>query len=137
MVLISESIKMKNLVLFIMTFLLVAFVSSCYYDSQEFLFPSVGSCDTTGTIPFTRVDTIMQNNCVGCHNSSIADGNINLEGYSNVHNVAATMRNGTSLLVGVVRHMNGFTPMPLAPAAPLDECKLRTIEIWIEQGANQ
>jgi hypothetical protein len=123
--------------LLLIILIIMAFASSCYYDSQEFLFPQVGTCDTVGTIPFARVDTIMQNNCVSCHNSSISDGNVNLDGYSNVQKVATTIRNGTPLLQGVIRHMSGFVPMPPAPAAALDECKARTVELWIEQGAQQ
>jgi len=90
-------------------------------------------CDTAGTISFASgVKTVIDNNCVSCHNASVTNGGINLDGYANVKTCAETLRNGTSLLVGVIRHQSGFTAMP--PGSSLDECNIRKIELWISQG---
>ena len=91
------------------------------------------TCDTTGAIAFTtHVDPILQSNCVGCHNSSSASGNINLTSYNNVKTYAQTLRNGQPLLTGVIRQLPGFTAMP--PGFSLDQCTIRTMELWISGG---
>jgi hypothetical protein len=113
-------------------------LSTCYYDSQEYLFPEINNqCDTTGTILFSSVDSVLQNSCISCHNVSSASGGVNLDGYPNVYAYATTFRNNTPILQGVIRRMSGFSPMPELPSAPMDECSIRKIEIWIEQGAQQ
>ncbi len=127
---------MKIAILFLSTLAILFLLSTCYYDSQEYLYPRIGSqCDTTGTISFLSVDSVLQNNCVSCHNSSSATGGVNLDGYDNVYPYATILRNNTPILIGVIRRMNGFVPMPELPAPPLDECSIRKIELWIEQGA--
>ncbi len=90
-------------------------------------------CDTIGTIEFSQqVWPIIQLNCVGCHNSSLASGNVNLDGYTHVKTYADLKRSGISVLIGSIRHLNGFFPMP--QNGKLEECDIRQIEIWIEQG---
>jgi hypothetical protein len=127
---------MKITALLFSTLVIMILLSTCYYDSQEYLFPKINNqCDTTGTIHFSSVDSVLQNGCVSCHNLSTASGGVNLDGYSNVYTYSTTLRNNTPILVGAIRRMSGFYAMPLLPAAPLDECSIRKIEIWIEQGA--
>jgi hypothetical protein len=129
---------MKITALIFSILMIIVFLSTCYYDSEEYLFPTINNqCDTTGTILFSSVDSVLQNNCVSCHNLSTASGGVNLDGYTNVYPYATTLRNNTPVLVGVIRRMSGFSPMPQLPAPSLDECSIRKIEIWIEQGALQ
>lgn len=91
------------------------------------------SCDTTGTISFTsQVWPVFQNNCTGCHNSSLSSGNVSLDSYQNIKKYAETLRNGIPLIVGAIRHTSGFIAMP--PSGTLDECTIRKIELWIAQG---
>lgn len=91
------------------------------------------SCDTAGTIEFlTEVWPVIQNNCVGCHNNTVTNGNVNLNGYEFIKKQAETTKNGISLLKGVITHAAGFVGMP--PAWQLAHCDIRKIELWIEQG---
>ena len=91
------------------------------------------TCDTTGTISFSeQVFPILQNNCISCHNSTLANGGVLLNNYTNVKTAAETERSGTSLLIGAIRRLNNFSAMP--PSNTLDECAIRTIERWVEQG---
>ena len=129
---------MKITAILFSTLLIMILLSTCYYDSQEYLFPSINhQCDTTGTILFSSVDSVLQNNCVSCHNPSAASGGVNLDGYENVYPYATVLRDNTPILIGVIRRMSGFLPMPELPAPALDECSIRKIEMWIEQGAQQ
>lgn len=91
------------------------------------------SCDTTGTIGFSaRVKPLIDNYCVTCHNASVTSGGVNLNGYSQVKTYAESMRNGTPLLIGAIRKLTGFKAMP--PSFTLDECSIRMVELWIDQG---
>jgi hypothetical protein len=92
------------------------------------------SCDTLNTISFDgQVFPILQNNCLSCHGATSPGGGIALNNYTNVVSAVVTERSGISILVGSVRHADGFSAMPRS-GNPLDECSIRTIEIWIEQG---
>ncbi len=92
-------------------------------------------CDTLNTISFaSQVWPVIQNSCTGCHNSVASNGGITLENYNDVNSVATTIINGTPLLIGSIRHMGGFSAMP--PSNMLDECTIRAIELWIDQGAS-
>jgi hypothetical protein len=91
------------------------------------------NCDTLSPISFSeQVFPILETNCLSCHNTTPANGGVMLTNYDNVKKVVETGRNGISLLVGAIRYLNGFTGMP--PVYHLDECSLRTVELWIEQG---
>jgi hypothetical protein len=91
-------------------------------------------CDTLGVISFTsQVNPVIQSSCFGCHNPSQLSGGVDLSGYSHILTYAQTLRNGTPVLTGVIRKLSGFQPMP--PSYSLDECTIRKIELWIENGA--
>jgi cytochrome c5 len=91
------------------------------------------NCDTTGTISFvSQVKPIIDNYCVSCHNSSTTSGGVNLNGHAQVKAYAESIRNGTPVLIGTIRQIAGFKAMP--PSTKLDECSIRKIERWIDQG---
>jgi hypothetical protein len=102
---------------------------------------SSGVCDTSGAVTYTaRVDPIIQFYCMGCHSAPTAQNlYVDLSSYDKVRTVAQTLRpnsaSGTSLLVGVINSMAGFKPMP--KGMTLDQCSIRTIELWINQGMVQ
>ncbi len=90
-------------------------------------------CDTTTAINYsTQVWPVIENNCLSCHNSSLSRGNVNLDGYQQVKYYSETLRNGIPVILGVINYMNGFSNMP--PSKKLDDCTIRIIELWIEQG---
>jgi hypothetical protein len=71
---------------------------------------------------------ILQSNaCVSCHSG----GGTLLNSYSAVKGNAD---NGK--LIGALKHLSGFRPMPDGAPNPIDSCSIATIELWINQGAN-
>jgi hypothetical protein len=129
---------MKIVIIIFTTLIIIILASTCYYDSQEFLFPQISThCDSTGTIPYARVDSVLKANCMTCHDGPSSSSTIDLTTYTQVHYYATTLKNGTSILQGSIRGMTGFNAMPLPPSPLLDICGIRIIEIWIEQGAQQ
>ena len=93
------------------------------------------SCDTTGIISFSgKVEPLLQSNCIGCHNSTTAGGGVNLASYNQVKTWTETLRSGTPVLTGAIRKKTGFVSMP--PTFSLNECSIRTVELWISQGGD-
>ncbi len=91
------------------------------------------TCDTLDPISFSQqIFPVINRSCVGCHGSSNSNGGIVLESYTDIKNVANTLRNSTSLLLGVIRRESGFSPMP--PTGTIDDCTIRQFELWVEQG---
>jgi hypothetical protein len=108
-------------------------VSSCYYDSEEYLYPQTSNqCDTTQVTYALSVVPIIQNNCLSCHSNSTAanyGSNIKLEDYPDIK-----VQADAGTLLGTISHENGFTPMPFN-SSKLDDCKITTIRIWVNAGA--
>ncbi len=85
-------------------------------------------CDTTNVTFSTSVWPTLETNCVGCHSGATPAGEIPITNYNEVVAIAT---NGK--LLGAIRHETGFSPMP-KNGAKLIDCKIREIEIWIEDG---
>jgi uncharacterized membrane protein len=91
------------------------------------------SCDTTGTISFaSQVWPIIQNNCLGCHGATNPSGGVSLTNYTQVKSYADNLRNSTPVILGAIKQLPGFFSMP--PSGKLDDCTIRKIELWIQQG---
>jgi hypothetical protein len=124
---------MKVIATFILGLLVILAVSTCYYDSEEYLFPQTGNqCDTVNVTYAGSVVPIMQNHCLSCHSNAVAasfGGNIKLEVYADVKIQADNHK-----LLGAVAHENGYSPMPNG-APKLEDCKISTIRIWVNAGA--
>jgi len=120
---------------FIMPVLIIvlASVSSCFYDSEEYLYPKTSiQCDTTQVTYSQSVVPIIQNNCLSCHGNSTAavfGSNIELEDYADIK-----VQFDANRLIGAISHENGYTPMPM-DAPKLDDCNITTIRIWVDAGA--
>jgi hypothetical protein len=122
---------MKQGIILLSTILIILLLSTCYYDSEEYLFPQVNNqCDTTSFTFSTDVKPILENNCYSCHSNSSASlgGGIKLEDYADVKVQAS---NGH--LMGSIEHSSGFSPMPQG-TAKLDDCKITIIRKWIDAG---
>ncbi len=98
---------------------LVLTFSSCYYDSEEYLY-GVEECATE--ISYSAdVAPIIQQNCAvsGCH----------ADIQSPILNTVADIQNNATNIV--VRVENGTMP----PIGPLTEEQVQKISCWVEQGA--
>ncbi len=113
---------MKNNLIIILLSLLI---SSCYYDNEEELYGK--DCDTTSLTYSADVEKIISKSCAvaGCH---VAGTGRHI--YETFAIVQQDVNNGT-ILERVITNKN----MP--PAGGLSECELKTIEEWINQGANE
>lgn len=114
--------------------LTMIFLSSCYYDNAEDLYPTLNNanCNTLQQINFsTDILPLMNLSCNtdGCHNSIDRAAQIVLDTHSDL---LISANDGS--LVGSMRHSPGFIPMPEA-AAKLETCSIELVAEWINQGA--
>jgi len=118
---------MKQLII-ILT-ILTALVFSCYYDSEESLYPESNliSCDTNNVTYSKSIVSLLNNNCLSCHSAQNAaeNGGINLEGYENVFNYKESIS-------ASINHLG--SPMP-KNSAKLKDCLIQQFDIWVEAGA--
>ena len=106
-------------------------LSGCYYDNEEALYPTLSSgCDTTNVTFAGSIVPILSANCYSCHSNANAaqfGENIRLESYADV-------KQNLDRLYGAVTWQPGYSQMP-KNSAQLSDCAIRTIDIWIQQGA--
>lgn len=103
---------------------------SCYYESEEELYPERVSCDTLNVSFSGIINPIISNNCLTCHGSSVAlekGSGLDLEGYSNILSMQEAM-------LAAMKHESFAQPMP-KDAPKLSDCNIRQFEIWIESGS--
>lgn len=112
------------------------FLSGCYYDSKEYLYPSLSTVctDTISPVVYSGVvSTILSNNCVSCHSGSNPHGGILLDNYTNVK---TQVDNGQ--LLGSILHTGSFTgSKAMPPSSTLDDCSISAIKKWINNQAPQ
>jgi len=120
---------MKNLITYMIASLTVIFLSGCYYDVAEELYPPSDTfCDTTNITYSAKVLPLIQNNCYSCHSGSAPSANVSLDSYAGVK---AQADNGK--LIGTISHASGFSPMPQG-GNKLSSCEISTIQTWINNG---
>jgi hypothetical protein len=116
----------------ILLFSLASGLQSCYYDTEEELYPADPNavCDTTNVTYSAAVKPILQQNCASCHSGGIsASGGVDMEDFNQVQTVAL---NGK--LVGTISHASGFKPMPQG-GNKLPDCAIAKIKKWADSGA--
>ena len=116
---------MKRLILLsISVSLFSSFFFSCYYDSEEALYPSFG-CDSTNITYNSTIAITMDNYCTGCHGGSAPDGSVSLTSYADV------VLNAPKI-TPAIKH-TGLYPMP-KNAGKLSACDIRQWDLWIMDG---
>jgi uncharacterized membrane protein len=115
----------------IFLFLVIATIASCYYDSEERLYPKISNpCDDTVVTFSGTVSTILQP-CQSCHsnsNASSSGNGIKLKDYTDVQTMAS---NGK--LMGSVNHTSAY-PMPKG-GGKLPDCEISQLQKWIDSGS--
>lgn len=107
---------------------LILLVSSCYYDVEEELYPSI-ECQTMNMSYSADILPIIEADCYACHSTAANFGNVTLEGHAELLKYV-----NDNSLIGVVKHQPGYSPMPKNVAKLLD-CEIEKIEAWILDGA--
>ncbi|MCA8831575.1 hypothetical protein [Hymenobacter pini] len=107
------------------------YTSACTYDNVEDLLgnaPPAPTCDSTAVTFAGTVAPLLQQRCVSCHNNTLRSGNVSLESYAQVQQVAADGR-----LLGVVQHQPGYPAMP-QNQPQLARCDIARLRQWVRAG---
>ena len=89
----------------------------------------VDGCDPNSATFASGVNPIINTNCVGCHNNSLASGGINLSGYNNIKSNALSGK-----LICSIEHGSGCSAMPKNAARLNNNC-IQLIKNWVNNGA--
>lgn len=120
----------RRLLYFVTIVTIIIAVSSCFYDNEEALYPSLNStCDTTNVTYSGKVVPILANNCLSCHSNATATsagGNIALENFADVSLQAASIS-------AAINHTGPLSPMP-KNGSKLKACLISTFDIWVRNG---
>jgi hypothetical protein len=103
------------------------FFVSCYYDSEEALYPDLnGSCDTSNVTFSATIQPMLSDNCYSCHSdaNSAFGGNVHLQAAADV------ITNSSKIAVAIKR--TGAHPMP--PSGKLNACAISQFDIWVRKG---
>jgi len=108
--------------------LAITFVTGCYYDSEERLYPKLSNpCDDT-VVTFSGTITQILQPCLSCHSNSLAanDGvGVKLENYADVQ---IYVKSGQ--LMGAINHTSAY-PMPKG-GGKLPDCEIAQLQKWID-----
>jgi hypothetical protein len=108
--------------------LLVLLVGSCTRHNEEDLFGDL-ECLNEEIRYSTIITPIMQAHCNSCHSAPTPQANIITAEYVTLREIALDGR-----LMGVVKHLPGYPPMPLGMPR-LDNCLILRLETWVQAGA--
>ncbi len=117
----------------ILSLTLLFFITACYYDKKDLIYPQTTvNCDTT-TVGFNAaILPILQTNCNNCHSSQSAassGANIVLDNY----NAVKIHVNNSSLLNSILQ--NGKASAMPKNSVKMDACSINKVTAWINKGA--
>jgi hypothetical protein len=105
-------------------------LGSCYYDSEELLYPPVGtSCDTTNVTFSGKIAPMLANSCLSCHSNATAAGSgngIRLENYADVQTRATA-------IAGSIKQTGTYSLMP-KNGGKIKACLITQFDIWVRNG---
>jgi uncharacterized membrane protein len=110
-------------------------LTSCYYDTEEELYPDSGSvvCDTTSVSYTTDIVPIMNSKCSysGCHAGANAAAGIPLETYAGVKEYLDADK---ARFISSIIWDGNASNMPKGASTKMIDCNINTIRAWINAG---
>lgn len=123
---------MNKFLLGVLVVFLLGGLNSCYYDSEEDLYPLSfnATCDTTNITYNAVVKPIFDVNCSysGCHAEVGSAAGINLATHAGI-----TAYSSANLLSSI-NHDGNASPMP-KNGSKLSDCDIQKITTWIQNGS--
>ena len=110
-------------------------LTSCYYDTEEELYPDSGTvvCDTTSVSYTTDIVPIMNSKCSysGCHAGANAAAGIPLETYAGVKEYIDADK---ARFISSIFWDGNASNMPKGASTKMIDCNINTIKAWINSG---
>lgn len=101
--------------------------SSCYYDNEEDLYPTLsGPCDTLNVNFSSKIAPLLNDNCLSCHSNANSEfgGGVKLQDLQDVKNMSGAV-------FAAITHTG---PVPMPPGGKLSQCSIDLFGIWIRNG---
>lgn len=119
---ISVNTSMKSRLIYFLTGCL--FLTGCYYDAGELLYPEGQSCTGVPASFSTDVFPLIQSRCAltGCHAAGSTNTGGSLTSYSEISSKASLIRNAIS---------SGLMPV----GSSLSTAEIKSILCWVDSGA--
>lgn len=119
--------KMKATIA-ILTIIIIAASSGCYYDKKELVAPAT-TCDTANMTYTGNIESIIQARCYSCHQGSSSISGFPLDSYDNLKE---HVDDGD-----VVRLITSTDPSEMMPQGGprLPDCEIAKIVAWVNAGA--
>lgn len=111
--------------------LLIGFITGCYYDTEERLYPKISSPCDDAVVTFSKTVTPILQSCQTCHsnsNSASSGEGIRLQDYIDVQIYVKNNK-----LMGAISHASGFSAMPKGDGK-LADCEISQLQKWIDNG---
>lgn len=112
------------------TFAVLAFaaLAGCYYDVETELYPGADCIAITPGYT-SHVETLIAEQCAGCHAGSAPSGGLSLEYYGQIRDAALSgaIEDRISLSAG--------DPLLMPPNGPLNACDIEAFVTWVADGA--
>jgi mono/diheme cytochrome c family protein len=102
---------------------------SCYYDNKAENYGS-SACDSANPTYTANIQSIINQNCIGCHGSNGPSGGVSLHTYDLVK--AQALKGSLS---GTMKKTSPYSLMP--PGGKLSDCKIGQVDKWIRNGLPQ
>ena len=120
---------------FILSLAVSVSLTSCYYDTEEELYPDSGTvvCDTTSVSYTTDIVPIMNSKCSysGCHAGANAAAGIPLETYAGVKEYLVADK---ARFISSIIWDGSASNMPKGASTKMIDCNINTIRAWINAG---
>ena len=120
---------------FVLSLAVSVSLTSCYYDTEEELYPDSGSivCDTVSVSYANDIVPIMNSKCSysGCHAGANAAAGIPLETYAGVKEYIDADK--ARFISSIIWDGNAST-MPKGASTKMIDCNINTIKAWINSG---
>lgn len=125
----KNRLKIKNNIMnnyFPAILLLISILTSCEYDKEDELYPTL-ACDTVNVTYSKNIEEIISNSCAtsACH---VAGTGRHI--YNSYTDIKSDVDNGTVL-------DKVITKKTMPPGATLSECEYKLIDEWLKQGAKE
>lgn len=119
--------KKNYFVIFFLTSIVTVFLffGACKHEPVAGPVLPPDECDTLNVTYTGTVYPILNQNCISCHSGASPSAGLD---FTNYETIAIIAENGS--LLGVIRHEQGFSPMP-QNSAKLSDCDIAKFEIWI------
>jgi len=111
---------------------LITFAGGCKYYNEEDLTPTPPPCDTTGVTYNSTILPIFSANCLICHDSKTASGNVILDNYTDALIPAKDGR-----LWKAVSWEPGYPHQMPKGGDTISVCNRKQIKKWIDSGYPQ